>query len=434
MKLRFIAIGISAAVMLSAVACSKKDAGAAVAAPETVIESAAEDVSDDITETVLDEVSKAAAEYVPEDGSEVKDEDGSIRTNNTDTASSNEVTIEIVTGKNIQQTLAANANNAGFSSEQTAQRLTAVTENLTSGTKAQEQTTATDNKTSETKATEQITASETNTNANTQTQGTASAAAAKSKNGYADGANIGLNSAWKYADFSVINTGTATMYLAKSNRRDKIIGINAGHGTSGGTNVKTWCHPDKTAKVTGGTTAAGATQAVAVSTGMSFNDGTKESTITLKEAQMVKNILLERGYDVLMIRDGDDVQLDNVARTVICNNAADCHIAIHWDGDGLDYDKGCFYMSVPDGIKYLDSVAATWQSSEALGNSLIAGLKGRGCKIFGDGTMDMDLTQTSYSTVPSIDIELGNQSSDHSDAALQTLALGIADGVESFFG
>ena len=91
-------------------------------------------------------------------------------------------------------------------------------------------------------------------------------------------------------------------------------------------------------------------------------------------------------------------------------------------------------MSVPDGIKYLDNVSATWKSSEALGNSLIAGLKGRDCKIFGDGTMDMDLTQTAYSTVPSIDIELGNQSSDHSDAALQKLALGIADGVESYFG
>ena len=256
----------------------------------------------------------------------------------------------------------------------------------------------------------------------------------KSKNGYTDGAQIGLNSVWKYADYSAIHSGSATMYLAKSNRRNKVIGINAGHGTSGGSKVKTWCHPDKTAKVTGGTTSAGATKAAAVSSGMSFNDGTKESTITLKEAKMVKNLLLERGYDVLMIRDGEDVQLDNVARTVICNNAADCHIAIHWDGDGLKYDKGCFYMSVPDGIKYLDSVSSTWQSSEALGNSLIAGLKGRGCKIFGDGTMDMDLTQTSYSTVPSIDIELGNQSSDHSDATLQTLALGIADGVESFFG
>ena len=413
MKLRFIAIGISAALVLSAAACGKKDAGAAAAAPETFTESVAEDVSG------------AAEKYAPEDGSEAETEEGSNGTDDTNTAPSNEVAIEIVTGKNIQQTLAANETKASSGSEQTAQRQAAASETKTSGTTAKEQNAETENKTPKTTAGEQ--------NTNTQTQGTTSAAATKSKNGYADGAKIGLNSAWKYADFSVINTGTATMYLAKSNRKDKIIGINAGHGTAGGTDVKTWCHPDKTAKVTGGTTSAGATQAVAVSTGMNFNDGTKESTVTLKEAQMVKNILLERGYDVLMIRDGDDVQLDNVARTVICNNVADCHIAIHWDGDGLDYDKGCFYMSVPDGIKYLDSVAATWQSSEALGNSLIAGLKGRGCKIFGDGTMDMDLTQTSYSTVPSIDIELGNQSSDHSDATLQTLALGIADGVESFF-
>ena len=95
MKLRFIAIGISAAVMLSAAACSKKDAGATAAAPETFTESVAEDVS------------KAAAEYALEDGSEAEAEEGSIGTNDTDTASSNEVAIEIVTGKNIQQTLAA---------------------------------------------------------------------------------------------------------------------------------------------------------------------------------------------------------------------------------------------------------------------------------------------------------------------------------------
>ncbi len=260
------------------------------------------------------------------------------------------------------------------------------------------------------------------------------AEALQSKNGYADGEQIALNSAWQYAEFSEIHSGSATMYLADANRKNIIIGVNAGHGTSGGTNVKTWCHPDKTPKVTGGTTSAGATQAVAVSTGMSFSDGTPERKVTLKEAQMLKELLLARGFDVLMLRDGDDVQLDNVARTVICNNVADCHIAIHWDGDGLGYDKGCFYMSVPEGIKYLDSVASTWQSSEALGSSLINGLKGKGCKIFGEGAMDMDLTQTAYSTVPSIDIELGNQSSDHSDAVLQTLAAGIADGVERYFG
>lgn len=35
--------------------------------------------------------------------------------------------------------------------------------------------------------------------------------------------------------------------------------------------------------------------------------------------------------------------------------------------------------------------------------------------------MAMDLTQTSYSTIPSVDIELGDKASDHSDAALEKL-------------
>ena len=255
----------------------------------------------------------------------------------------------------------------------------------------------------------------------------------KSSNGYADQSTIGLDMNWTYAGYSEIHSGTAVMYIATANRKNRIIGVNAGHGTSGGTSVKTWCHPDKTPKVTGGTTAAGAEKAVAVSTGMTFSDGTAESSVTLKEAQILKNLLLDAGYDVLMIRDGSDVQLDNIARTVICNNVADCHIAIHWDGDGLDYDKGCFYMSVPDGLKTMEPVSYTWQSSERLGECLVSGLSEQGCKIFSGGSMDMDLTQTSYSTIPSVDIELGNQSSDHSDEALNKLAEGLLKGVEKFF-
>lgn len=255
----------------------------------------------------------------------------------------------------------------------------------------------------------------------------------QTRNGYKDGDEIKLNPNWKFANYSEISTGSASIYLANSNRKNIVIGINAGHGTEGGTNKKTWCHPDQTEKVTGGTTAAGAVKAVAVSTGMTFADGTPESKITLKEALIVKEMLLDNGYDVLMIRESDDVQLDNVARTVICNNVADCHIAIHWDGDGLDYDKGCFYMSVPDGIKYLDSVASAWKESERLGNSIITGLRDNGNKIMGDGNMDMDLTQTSYSTIPSIDIELGNQSSDYCDDNLRKLAKGIEDGIDMYF-
>lgn len=260
-----------------------------------------------------------------------------------------------------------------------------------------------------------------------------SSAGGTDNDSYGDGQQIGLDPSWEYAEYAKITSGEAVMYRASSNRKGIVVGVNAGHGTSGGESVKTLCHPDGSPKTTGGTTGAGAVKAIAVSGGMTFDDGTPESTVTLKMAKILKSRLLAAGYDVLMIRDDSDVQLDNVARTVICNNVADCHIALHWDGDGLSYDKGCFYISVPDGIKDMEPVASHWREDDALGECLIEGLSACGAKINGGGSMSIDLTQTSYSTVPSVDIELGNACSDHSESALENLADGLVMGVESFF-
>ena len=118
---------------------------------------------------------------------------------------------------------------------------------------------------------------------------------------YENGESVSLNPSWQYADHSAINSGCAVMYKATANRKNIVVGVNAGHGTSGGTSVKTLCHPDGSAKTTGGTTGAGATKAVAVSGGMSFNDGTPESSVTLRMAQILKDKLLAAGYDVLMV-------------------------------------------------------------------------------------------------------------------------------------
>lgn len=249
---------------------------------------------------------------------------------------------------------------------------------------------------------------------------------------YKNKEKIYLNKKWKYADHAKITSGYAVFYKAKKNRKGIIVGINAGHGTSNVGSTKTLCHPDGSAKVTGGTTSAGSTSAIAVSGGMTFRDGTKESTVTLKMAKILKKKLLAEGYDVLMIRNSKDVQLDNVARTVICNNIADCHIALHWDGDGLKYDKGCFYIGVPDKLKNMKPVSDHWKEHEALGADLIKGLEKEKVKINGKGRMAIDLTQTSYSTIPSVDIELGNQSSDHSDKTLETLADGLTRGIKKF--
>lgn len=253
---------------------------------------------------------------------------------------------------------------------------------------------------------------------------------------YTDLQQITLNPDWEYADHSKINTGAAVLYRApeECGRKGIIIGVNAGHGTAGGAKVKTLCHPDGSAKTTGGSTAAGATEAAAVSGGMTFQDGTPERTVTLQMAQILRDKLLASGYDVLMLRDGEDVQLDNVARTVICNNVADCHIALHWDsGDGKNYDKGCFYISVPEVLKSMEPVASHWQQHDALGADLVEGLRGQGATIYGKGNMSIDLTQTSYSTIPSVDMELGNAYSDHSDAILDQLAEGLLQGINVYF-
>ena len=240
---------------------------------------------------------------------------------------------------------------------------------------------------------------------------------------------VGMDSGFRFYDFSKIKTGTAKLYKNHDGAHgDVVVCVNAGHGTRGGERVKTLSHPDGTGKVTGGSNPNGAVESISISSGMEFHDGTEERAVTLKEAIKVRDLLLKRGYSVLMIRETEDVQLDNIARTVLANNYALCHIAIHWDSS--NNNKGAFFMSVPDGLKYMSPVAETWQKSEALGAALIQGLKGQGVKIFGDGTMDMDLTQTSYSTIASVDIELGDKASDRSDDTLNRLAQGIADGVD----
>lgn len=246
--------------------------------------------------------------------------------------------------------------------------------------------------------------------------------------------NIGLNPNWKYASFSKINSGKAVLYKAASNRKDITIAVNAGHGTKGGGNVKTLSHPDGTGKVTGGTNASGAVQSTAISSGMTFLDGTSEASATLLMARALRDELLARGYDVVMMRDGNDVQLDNIARSVIANNTANAHISLHWDSTASN--KGAFYMSVPNVASYraMEPVASTWTKHYAFGDACIAGLKNNGVKIFSGGSMEMDLTQTSYSTIPSIAMELGDRASDYSSATLKTHAKGLADGIGAYFG
>lgn len=252
---------------------------------------------------------------------------------------------------------------------------------------------------------------------------------------YSSKSTIKWNADWKYASFSKINSDSVTLYkTASSSAKNKTIAINAGHGTKGGTSVKTKCHPDGSAKVSGGSTAKGVTMATAVSSGTTFLDGTSEAYANLQLAIILKDLLLENGYDVLMIRESSDAQLDNIARTVFANNNADCHIAIHYDS--TETDKGFFFIGAIDVSSYknMEPVKSHWKEHDALGKALVSGEKAAGVKIHGQGYMGLDLTQISYSTIPSVDIEVGDRASDYSKTTQSKIADGILLGLDEYFG
>jgi N-acetylmuramoyl-L-alanine amidase len=243
------------------------------------------------------------------------------------------------------------------------------------------------------------------------------------------------NSKWKYAKESKTHSGCAALFYAapSSKRKNITVCINAGHGCVKGASIYTKCHPDGTPKVTGGSTASGSIRAVSVSGGTSLNNGISEASMNLTVAKKVKSKLLAEGYNVLMIRQESDVNLDNIARTVIANKLADCHIAIHFDSSSNG--KGAFAITVPDisSYKNMEPVKSNWKKHNKLGAKVISGMKDKGVKVFGNGIMKLDLTQTSYSTIPSIDLEVADKSFSGKDKDVDLIAEGIVKGVEKYF-
>ena len=240
-----------------------------------------------------------------------------------------------------------------------------------------------------------------------------------------------------YATYSIINDDSATLYKLKRNKVDnyknKTVAINAGHGTKGGEKIKTFSHPDFTPKVAGGSTAKGEILSAAVSLGTTFLNKMTEAEGNLLVANELKNKLLDDGYNVLMIRENDDCRLDNIARTVIANVNADIHIAIHFDS--TDYNKGIFYIAPYSDKNYLnmEPLKSNIDNIKLLGDSVISAYKSIGEKIWNKGILGGDLTQLSYSTNPSIDIELGDRKTNLTEEKINKLAEGLKNGIELFF-
>ena len=64
---------------------------------------------------------------------------------------------------------------------------------------------------------------------------------------------------------------------------------------------------------------------------------------------------------------------------------------------------------------------------------MISGARSAGVKIYGSGSFEFDLTQTSYSTIPSANIEVGDRASDISSSGQYLIAEALAYGVINYY-
>lgn len=211
----------------------------------------------------------------------------------------------------------------------------------------------------------------------------------------------------------------------ESSDKQKMIAIDAGHQLRGD-NALEPIGPDSSlmkAKVTSGT--------AGVSTGI------PEYELNLNIALKLKDELLNRGYQVYMVRETNDVRISNMERALNVNESgADIYIRIHADGSEISSTRGASALyPTPDNPFVGNLSSASKRLSRLIINAYCdkTNLNNRGL------SPRDDLTGTNWSKIPVTLIELGFMSNAEEDRLMQQeefqkkMVSGLADGIDAYF-
>lgn len=162
-----------------------------------------------------------------------------------------------------------------------------------------------------------------------------------------------------------------------------------------------------------------------------------EYKLTLTVAKKLKRQLVSRGYKVVMIRTKDDVNISNKERAQKANETSDICIRLHADGSSDSSVSGASALYPSSSNKYVGKLS---KSCKALSDSVLSAMcKKSGARNRGLSQRD-DLTGTNWSSIPVTLIEMGFMTNKSEDIRLQDdnyqkkLAIGMAEGVEKYFG